>query len=201
MKKVISLLLVFVLGITLIGCSSQIKTTKKTTENSDVKSKVRSEKTYSDKDFLNDVYASINDSELHKDYSDVDFDNLNQEEKDKVIKDQQILFIQQKLDKIEKYKKLDFKNAELKELALRYIDVLKTQKQLVKDDKDTKVLSNGQELKGVLSYAWLECEDDECEIILELANNYGLKMSEQKIKDLEDIKSEVEQDMNNYDKN
>lgn len=42
MKKVISLLLVFVLGITLIGCSSQIKTTKKTTENSDVKSKVRS---------------------------------------------------------------------------------------------------------------------------------------------------------------
>ena len=91
MKKVISLLLVFVLGITLIGCSSQIKTTKKTTENSDVKSKVRSEKTYSDKDFLNDVYASINDSELHKDYSDVDFDNLNQEEKDKVIKDQQIL--------------------------------------------------------------------------------------------------------------
>lgn len=147
------------------------------------------------------MYASINDSELHKDYSDVDFDNLNQEEKDKVIKDQQILFIQQKLDKIEKYKKLDFKNAELKELALRYIDVLKTQKQLVKDDKDTKVLSNGQELKGTLSYAWLECEDDECEIILELANNYGLKMSEQKIKDLEDIKREVEQDMNNYDKN
>ena len=38
MRKVINLLLVFMLGTTLVGCSSQIKTTKKTTENSNVKS-------------------------------------------------------------------------------------------------------------------------------------------------------------------
>ena len=201
MRKVINLLLVFMLGTTLVGCSSQIKTTKKTTENSNVKSESQTQKTYHDKEFINNVYALISNSELDKDYSDVDFDNLSQQEKDKVIKDQQIVFIQQKIDKIKKYKKLDFKNLELKELAIRYIDVLETQKQLIEDDKDTKVLSNGEELKGALSYAWLQCEDDECEIILELANNYGLKMSEQKIKDLEDIKSEVEQDMNNYDKN
>ena len=149
-------------------------------------------------EFINDVYALISNSELDKDYSDVDFDNLSQQEKDKVIKDQQIVFIQQKIDKIKKYKKLDFKNPELKELAIRYIDVLETQKQLIEDDKDTKVLSNGEELKGALSYAWLQCEDDECEIILELANNYGLKMSEHQKKDLEDIRSEVKQEISNY---
>ena len=149
-------------------------------------------------EFINDVYALISNSELDKDYSNVDFDNLSQQEKDKVIKDQQIVFIQQKIDKIKKYKKLDFKNPELKELAIRYIDVLETQKQLIEDDKDTKVLSNGEELKGALSYAWLQCEDDECEIILELANNHGLKMSEHQKKDLEDIRSEVKQEISNY---
>ena len=198
MRKVINLLLVFMLGTTLVGCSSQIKTTKKTTENSNVKSESQTQKTYHDKEFINDVYALISNSELDKDYSDVDFDNLSQQEKDKVIKDQQIVFIQQKIDKIKKYKKLDFKNPELKELAIRYIDVLETQKQLIEDDKDTKVLSNGEELKGALSYAWLQCEDDECEIILELANNHGLKMSEHQIKDLEDIRSEVKQEISNY---
>ena len=70
--------------------------------------------------------------------------------------------------------------------------------ELIEDDKDTKVLSNGEELKGALSYAWLQCEDDECEIILELANNYGLKMSEHQNKDLEDIRSEVKQEISNY---
>ena len=198
MRKVINLLLVFMLGTTLVGCSSQIKTTKKTTENSNVKSESQTQKTYHDKEFINDVYALISNSELDKDYSDVDFDNLSQQEKDKVIKDQQIVFIQQKIDKIKKYKKLDFKNPELKELAIRYIDVLETQKQLIEDDKDTKVLSNGEELKGALSYAWLQCEDDECEIILELANNHGLKMSEHLKKDLEDIRSEVKQEISNY---
>jgi len=195
MRKVINLLLVFMLGTTLVGCSSQIKTTKKTTENSNVKSESQTQKTYHDKEFINDVYALISNSELD---SDVDFDNLSQQEKDKVIKDQQIVFIQQKIDKIKKYKKLDFKNLELKELAIRYIDVLETQKQLIEDDKDTKVLSNGEELKGALSYAWLQCEDDECEIILELANNHGLKMSEHQKKDLEDIRSEVKQEISNY---
>ena len=198
MRKVINLLLVFMLGTTLVGCSSQIKTTKKTTENSNVKSESQTQKTYHDKEFINDVYALISNSELDKDYSDVDFDNLSQQEKDKVIKDQQIVFIQQKIDKIKKYKKLDFKNLELKELAIRYIDVLETQKQLIEDDKDTKVLSNGEELKGARSYAWLQCEDDECEIILELANNHGLKMSEHQKKDLEDIRSEVKQEISNY---
>ena len=198
MRKVINLLLVFMLGTTLVGCSSQIKTTKKTTENSNVKSESQTQKTYHDKEFINDVYALISNSELDKDYSDVDFDNLSQQEKDKVIKDQQIVFIQQKIDKIKKYNKLDFKNLELKELAIRYIDVLETQKQLIEDDKDTKVLSNGEELKGALSYAWLQCEDDECEIILELANNHGLKMSEHQKKDLEDIRSEVKQEISNY---
>ena len=198
MRKVINLLLVFMLGTTLVGCSSQIKTTKKTTENSNVKSESQTQKTYHDKEFINDVYALISNSELDKDYSDVDFDNLSQQEKDKVIKDQQIVFIQQKIDKIKKYKKLDFKNLELKELAIRYIDVLETQKQLIEDDKDTKVLSNGEELKGALSYAWRQCEDDECEIILELANNHGLKMSEHQKKDLEDIRSEVKQEISNY---
>ena len=135
MRKVINLLLVFMLGTTLVGCSSQIKTTKKTTENSNVKSESQTQKTYHDKEFINDVYALIGNSELDKDYSDVDFDNLSQQEKDKVIKDQQIVFIQQKIDKIKKYKKLDFKNPELKELAIRYIDVLETQKQLIEDDK------------------------------------------------------------------
>ena len=198
MRKVINLLLVFMLGTTLVGCSSQIKTTKKTTENSNVKSESQTQKTYHDKEFINDVYALISNSELDKDYSNVDFDNLSQQEKDKVIKDQQIVFIQQKIDKIKKYKKLDFKNLELKELAIRYIDVLETQKQLIEDDKDTKVLSNGEELKGALSYAWQQCEDDECEIILELANNHGLKMSEHQKNDLEDIRSEVKQEISNY---
>ena len=96
MRKVINLLLVFMLGTTLVGCSSQIKTTKKTTENSNVKSESQTQKTYHDKEFINDVYALISNSELDKDYSDVDFDNLSQQEKDKVIKDQQIVFIQQK---------------------------------------------------------------------------------------------------------
>ena len=59
-------------------------------------------------------------------------------------------------------------------------------------------MSNGEELKGALSYAWLQCEDDECEIILELANNHGLKMSEHQKKDLEDIRSEVKQEISNY---
>ena len=197
MKKIIRLLLVFILAMALVGCDNNDKSDNTATK-SDVKSKASEKKTYSDKEFINDVLASINDSELDKDYSDIDFDNLSQEEKDKVIKEQQILFIQEKLDRIEKYKDLDFESSDLKNLAIKYIDVLNTQKELISDDKDKKILQNGTKLRNSISYAWLECEDSECEIILELANNYGLKMDDRKKKDLEDIKAEIEQDMQNY---
>ena len=75
MKKIISLLLVFILGIALIGCENKEKSDNTATK-SDVKSKASEKKTYCDKDFINDVLASINDSELDKDYSDIDFDSL-----------------------------------------------------------------------------------------------------------------------------
>ena len=197
MKKIISLLLVFILGMALIGCDNKDKSDSSATK-SDVKSKASEKKTYRDKDFINDVFASINDSELDKDYSDIDFDNLSQEEKDKIIKEQEIMFIQEKLDRIEKYKDLDFESSDLKNLAEKYIDVLNTQKELISDDKDKKILQNGTKLRDSTSYAWLECEECECEIILELANNYGLKMDDRKKKDLEDIKAEIEQDIQNY---
>ncbi|MDO5009911.1 MAG: hypothetical protein Q4E31_03715, partial [Intestinibacter bartlettii] len=61
MKKIISLLLVFILGMALIGCDNKDKSDSSATK-SDVKSKASEKKTYRDKDFINDVFASINDS-------------------------------------------------------------------------------------------------------------------------------------------
>ena len=73
------------------------------------------------------------------------------------MKEQIVSSIQDKIDKLEKYKKLEFENKELEKLSSKYIDLLYTKKDLIEDGKNERVNSNGQKLEGYPSYAWLQC--------------------------------------------
>ena len=83
-------------------------------------------------------------------------------------------------------------------LSSKYIDLLYTKKDLIEDGKNERVNSNGQKLEGYPSYAWLQCEYQECGLILEFANYYDLNMSDARKKDLENIKASLEQQIADY---
>ena len=71
-------------------------------------------------------------------------------------------------------------------------------KGLIENEKNERVNSNGQKLEGYPSYAWLQCEYQECGLILEFANYYDLDMSDARKKDLENIKASLEQQIADY---
>lgn len=71
-------------------------------------------------------------------------------------------------------------------------------KGLIENEKNERVNLNGQKLEGYPSYAWLQCEYQECGLILEFANYYNLDMSDARKKDLENIKASLEQQIADY---
>lgn len=188
MKRIITLLILCMLGISLIGCSNSDINSKNATNTSNVKGQNSDKKTYCDDDFIKDIYDLTNDSESDEYSTNTDFDKLSPEEQEKIVKEQIVSSIQDKIDKLEKYKKLEFENKELEKLSSKYIDLLYTKKDLIEDGKNERVNSNGQKLEGYPSYAWLQCEYQECGLILEFANYYDLNMSDARKKDLENIK-------------
>ena len=187
MKRIITLLILCMLGISLIGCSNSDINSKNATNTSNVKGQNSDKKTYCDDDFIKDIYDLTNDSESDEYSTNTDFDKLSPEEQEKIVKEQIVSSIQDKIDKLEKYKKLEFENKELEKLSSKYIDLLYTKKDLIEDGKNERVNSNGQKLEGYPSYAWLQCE-----------NYYNLDMSDARKKDLENIKASLEQQIADY---
>ena len=187
MKRIITLLILCMLGISLIGCSNSDINSKNATNTSNVKGQNSDKKTYCDDDFIKDIYDLTNDSESDEYSTNTDFDKLSPEEQEKIVKEQIVSSIQDKIDKLEKYKKLEFENKELEKLSSKYIDLLCTKKGLIENGKNERTNSNGQKLEGYPSYAWLQCEYQECGLILEFANYYDLNMSDARKKDLENI--------------
>ena len=198
MKRVITLLIVCMIASCSIGCSNSDINSENITNVSSVKDKNSDKKTYCDDDFIKDIYDLTNDSESNKYSTNADFDKLSPQEQEKVVKEQIVSSIQDKSDKLEKYKKLEFENKKLESLASKYIDLLCTKKGLIEDGKNERVNSNGQKLEGYPSYAWLQCEDQECGLILEFANYYDLNRSDARKKDLENIKASLEQQIADY---
>ena len=198
MKRVITLLIVCILGTYLIGCSNSDINSENATNVSNVKGQNSDKKTYCDDDFIKDIYTLTNDSESEKYSTNTDFDKLSPEEQEKAAKEQIVSSIQDEIDKLEKYKKLEFENKKLESLASKYIDLLCTKKDLIEDGKNERTNSNGQKLEGYPSYAWLQCENQECGLILEFANYYDLNMSDARKKDLENIKASLEQQIADY---
>lgn len=198
MKRIITLLILCMLGISLIGCSNSDINSKNATNTSNVKGQNSDKKTYCDDDFIRDIYDLTNDSESNEYSTNTDFDKLSPEEQEKIVKEQIVSSIQDKIDELEKYKKLEFENKELEKLSSKYIDLLYTKKDLIEDGKNERVNSNGQKLEGYPSYAWLQCEYQECGLILEFANYYDLNMSDARKKDLENIKASLEQQIADY---
>ena len=131
MKRIITLLILCMLGISLIGCSNSDINSKNATNTSNVKGQNSDKKTYCDDDFIKDIYDLINDSESDEYSTNADFDKLSPEEQEKVVKEQIVSSIQDKIDKLEKYKKLEFENKELEKLSSKYIDLLYTKKDLI----------------------------------------------------------------------
>ena len=128
MKRIITLLILCMLGISLIGCSNSDINSKNATNTSNVKGQNSDKKTYCDDDFIKDIYDLTNDSESDEYSTNTDFDKLSPEEQEKIVKEQIVSSIQDKIDKLEKYKKLEFENKELEKLSSKYIDLLYTKK-------------------------------------------------------------------------
>ena len=63
MKRIITLLILCMLGISLIGCSNSDINSKNATNTSNVKGQNSDKKTYCDDDFIKDIYDLTNDSE------------------------------------------------------------------------------------------------------------------------------------------
>ena len=141
MKRIITLLILCMLGISLIGCSNSDINSKNATNTSNVKGQNSDKKTYCDDDFIKDIYDLTNDSESDEYSTNTNFDKLSPEEQEKVVKEQIVSSIQDKIDKLEKYKKLEFENKELESLASKYIDLLCTKKGLIENGKNERTNS------------------------------------------------------------
>ena len=102
LKKLITLLILCMLGISLIGCSNSDINSKNATNTSNVKGQNSDKKTYCDDDFIKDIYDLTNDSESDEYSTNTDFDKLSPEEQEKVVKEQIVSSIQDKIDKLER---------------------------------------------------------------------------------------------------
>ncbi|WP_455544286.1 hypothetical protein [Intestinibacter sp.] len=128
MKKILNLLLVLVIGTTMIGCSSSTTVSSsgenKSEEATSTMSTNKSEKkkkTY-DKEFLENLSKGLEESiELTNKY----LYSSGVEQYNQFYKDT----IDVKLDNVKKYKDMDFENSELKNLAVRYVDLLQRERQ------------------------------------------------------------------------
>ena len=190
MKKLITLLLILVMGLSLIGCNNS-KDSNET--DSDSKSGELSEFT-TDERFLMDMYDVFIGN---VDYDIISEEDLTSEYEDyetrieEANKQSHISSLQAQLDLILQYKNLEFEDKDLKQLAIKYMDLLKEQIPLVEEDKAWKLeIYDGQEVQ-VPTYEDLQNTVKRYETIIKLKEK-GLQIEDEQIEVLKENKEYLE---------
>lgn len=190
MKKLITLLLILVMGLSLIGCNNS----KESNETaSDSESGELSELT-TDERFLMDMYDVFIGN---VDYDIISEEDLTSEYEDyetrieEANKQSHISSLQAQLDLILQYKNLEFEDKDLKQLAIKYMDLLKEQISLVEEDKAWKLeIYDGQEVQ-VPTYEDLQNTVKRYETIIKLKEK-GLQIEDEQIEVLKENKEYLE---------
>ena len=190
MKKVITLLLILVMGLSLIGCNNSKESNE---TDSDSKSGELSEFT-TDERFLMDMYDVFIGN---VDYDIISEEDLTSEYEDyetrieEANKQSHISSLQAQLDLILQYKNLEFEDKDLKQLAIKYMDLLKEQISLVEEDKAWKLeIYDGQEVQ-VPTYEDLQNTVKRYETIIKLKEK-GLQIEDEQIEVLKENKEYLE---------
>ncbi|MDY5211673.1 hypothetical protein [Intestinibacter sp.] len=190
MKKLITLLLILVMGLSLIGCNNSKESNE---TDSDSKSGELSEFT-TDERFLMDMYDVFIGN---VDYDIISEEDLTSEYEDyetrieEANKQSHISSLQAQLDLILQYKNLEFEDKDLKQLAIKYMDLLKEQISLVEEDKAWKLeIYDGQEVQ-VPTYEDLQNTVKRYETIIKLKEK-GLQIEDEQIEVLKENKEYLE---------
>ena len=190
MKKLIKLLLILVMGLSLIGCNNSKESNE---TDSDSKSGELSEFT-TDERFLMDMYDVFIGN---VDYDIISEEDLTSEYEDyetrieEANKQSHISSLQAQLDLILQYKNLEFEDKDLKQLAIKYMDLLKEQISLVEEDKAWKLeIYDGQEVQ-VPTYEDLQNTVKRYETIIKLKEK-GLQIEDEQIEVLKENKEYLE---------
>lgn len=190
MKKLITLLLILVMGLSLIGCNNSKESNE---TDSDSKSGELSEFT-TDERFLMDMYDVFIGN---VDYDIISEEDLTSEYEDyetrieEANKQSHISSLQAQLDLILQYKNLEFEDKDLKQLAIKYMDLLKEQISLVEEDKAWKLeVYDGQEVQ-VPTYEDLQNTVKRYETIIKLKEK-GLQIEDEQIEVLKENKEYLE---------
>lgn len=190
MKKLITLLLILVMGLSLIGCNNSKESNE---TDSDSKSGELSEFT-TDERFLMDMYDVFIGN---VDYDIISEEDLTSEYEDyetrieEANKQSHISSLQAQLDLILQYKNLEFEDKDLKQLAIKYMDLLKEQISLVEEDKAWKLeVYDGEEVQ-VPTYEDLQNTVKRYETIIKLKEK-GLQIEDEQIEVLKENKEYLE---------
>ena len=190
MKKLITLLLILVMGLSLIGCNNSKESNE---TDSDSKSGELSEFT-TDERFLMDMYDVFIGN---VDYDIISEEDLTSEYEDyetrieEANKQSHISSLQAQLDLILQDKNLEFEDKDLKQLAIKYMDLLKEQISLVEEDKAWKLeIYDGQEVQ-VPTYEDLQNTVKRYETIIKLKEK-GLQIEDEQIEVLKENKEYLE---------
>lgn len=190
MKKLITLLLILVMGLSLIGCNNSKESNE---TDSDSKSGELSEFT-TDERFLMDMYDVFIGN---VDYDIISEEDLTSEYEDyetrieEANKQSHISSLQAQLDLILQYKNLEFEDKDLKQLSIKYMDLLKEQISLVEEDKAWKLeIYDGQEVQ-VPTYEDLQNTVKRYETIIKLKEK-GLQIEDEQIEVLKENKEYLE---------
>lgn len=190
MKKLITLLLILVMGLSVIGCNNS-KESSETDSNSN--NEELSELT-TDERFLMDMYDVFIGN---VDYDIISEEDLTSEYEDyetrieEANKQSHISSLQAQLDLILQYKNLEFEDKDLKQLAIKYMDLLKEQISLVEEDKAWKLeIYDGQEVQ-VPTYEDLQNTVKRYETIIKLKEK-GLQIEDEQIEVLKENKEYLE---------
>lgn len=174
MKKKLIILLTVVMCVSLLsaGCSSD-----NNSKNEDKKEKIQ----YADDQFIKDMSKglqarwTLNEQDENKEgYDQIDVQSSE-------YKDMMLSYVQAELDCIEKYKDEKFKDSQLQEKAISYINLLTKHKEIcdyIPVDYYGKYLDEFQSIYNERS-----------KIIEDMANNYGLTVEEKYQSNLDEFKT------------
>ena len=172
MKRILDLVLILLLGLSIVGCSS--------TE----------EKTY-DKEFIASLSKGLEERwKLTDEYDNlVNKGDIKDTDQDK-FREYYGKFVKAELDEVEKYKDLKFEDSKLQESAISYINLLKKQKDSVDEMRVDME-------KGLAQ--WDEGYQQRSKLITTFVKDYNLTVSEKyktQLSDFEKISNQVKDNEN-----
>lgn len=170
MKKALCLLLALTTAIALIGCSGKNATDAKTSTAESAETTTN----YADKDFVADVQNAL---ETRWDSTDkMDVDSVDYESADFVNAITKLT--NQESKTLSKYKTANFKDGELQELAIKYLNNLNKSKTIAKKFPSDYINAYDE---------WEAMYNDRTTIIQTLINKYGLTFSDKYADDVAEI--------------